>query len=317
MIILITYIPYLLLIYDEIQHEQLAQQANRLLSIPLVLIGTLSLMINSYRSNNHTIHTEISSSTAHSPSRFPLTIPSLRSAPLLYLALIAQLISIDLVKAKVHERIAITTAPSGQDWYLLTLYCLSLTATHYQLLTTILPNLLTDRALKNRLNQLLMLNLFSLPLEPYLRRFDPNFQQLGADGAVYLLNGLDKLLDLGLNLRYYDRFTFYSDRFYLIINESCSGVNLLLSSGMFVFLLAVLIGISMRGMIYLFLLAIPLSMFFNMIRISLIFWLGHDQGVAVAMGPWHERSAYLSTFFLTLILMWIGQSRWLSEETTE
>jgi exosortase/archaeosortase family protein len=312
MIILIIYIPYLLLIYDEIQHQQLAQQANRLLSVPLVLIGSLSLMINSYRfygSNEHIISSPAQAQTAQAQ-----TSPTFTPPLLLYFSLIAQLISIYLIKAQVYERIAITTGPSAKDWYLLTLYCLSLTATHHQLLTTILPNLLTDHALKTRLNQLLMLNLFSLPLEPSLRHFDPNFQQLGADGAVYLLNILDKIFDLGLNLRYSDQFTFYSDRFYLIINESCSGVNLLLSSGMFVFLLAVLMGISMRGTIYLFLLAIPLSMFFNMTRIALIFWLGHDQGVAVAMGPWHERSAYLSTFFLTLVLMWIGQSRWLSEE---
>ena len=171
-----------------------------------------------------------------------------------------------------------------------------------------------DDLLKTRLHQLLMINLFSLPLEPTLRHFDENFQEIGANGAVSFLKVLDQIFGLGLNLLYYDRFTFYSDRFYLIINESCSGVNLLLSSGIFVFLLAVFIGISMRGTIYLFLIAMPLSMIFNMIRISLIFWLGHYHGVGVAMGPWHERSAYLSTFCLTLILMWIGQSRWLAED---
>ncbi len=296
-VLCMSYLPYVLWIYDEIQHQQLAQQASRLISVPLVLIGTLALIFK--------LGGDLKSSNSSNSSN------SSKPSNSLSLALICQLIVIYLVQGQVHRSIVETMGPSTRDWYILVFYCVSLSWMHRELLLGVYPKISMDDHLKTRLHQLLMINLFSLPLEPLLRRFDENFQELGANGAVKILKILDNLLGLGLNLRYYDRFTFYSDRFYLIINESCSGVNLLLSSGMFVFLLAVFIGISMRGTIYLFLIAMPLSMIFNMLRIALIFWLGHDQGVSVAMGPWHERSAYLSTFFLTLILMWIGQSRWL------
>jgi exosortase/archaeosortase family protein len=150
----------------------------------------------------------------------------------------------------------------------------------------------------------LLLLFLALPLEPMLRSHDLMLQRIGAEWAVSLLNFIALFpLDTDYHLSFINAYTFRSDRFYLIINESCSGVNLLLSNLIFVIALGYFFKLTRWRWLILVFASIPLSMFFNACRIAAIFWMGHFHGVELAMGPWHDRMAYLSSFGLALSVL--------------
>lgn len=159
---------------------------------------------------------------------------------------------------------------------------------------------------KHLIDYPLSLLFLALPLEPILRNYDLILQRIGAQWAVSLLNFL-KLFPWAIDyeLRFINDYTFRSDRFYLIINESCSGVNLLLSNLIFVIALGYFFQITRLRWLFLIFVSIPLSMFFNACRIATIFWMGHFHGVTLAMGPWHDRVAYITTLALALSLILI------------
>ena len=62
--------------------------------------------------------------------------------------------------------------------------------------------------------------LFALPWEILLQNYSVFLQALGTDLAIYGLDIADLVFDLQLDLYYWNRYTFYSDRFYLLINQS-------------------------------------------------------------------------------------------------
>ena len=146
----------------------------------------------------------------------------------------------------------------------------------------------------------LSISIFSLPWESILRGLDIHLQRLSTDIAVYLLDvfSLFNLSSLPLKVYYWDSITIYSERFYLIINETCAGVNLLLSMSLYAIGFAWVMGAHIARAWILVAYIIPLCLLFNGFRVALIFSLGHFGDQELATGPWHEGSAYISQVFL-------------------
>ena len=141
----------------------------------------------------------------------------------------------------------------------------------------------------------------ALPWESLLRQNDAELQRLGADIAVSLLRLI------GYELNYWNHFTFYSERFYLIVNETCSGVNLLLMISAYALALGQLLRRSLRAQGWLLFWSWPLAFLFNGLRIAVLFLLGHHGDRALAMGPWHTWSAYLLMLPLFFLLYRLAQ----------
>ena len=145
--------------------------------------------------------------------------------------------------------------------------------------------------------------LFTLPWEAVLRNYDDTLQRISTDIAVYLLDLIDwlKFSEI-IQVAYWDAITIYSDRFYLIINETCAGVNLLLSMSIYALGYAWLMKCTVKRSWLLVAYMMPLCLLFNGLRICLIFCLGHFGDQALATGPWHEGSAYISQALLFIAL---------------
>jgi len=156
----------------------------------------------------------------------------------------------------------------------------------------------------------LIIGAFSLPWEGWLRSWDEPLQRLGATLGAWLVSRLSELSVLwggaSIELSFWNPYTFYSSEFYLIINETCSGVNLLLSSALYAVGFTWLTKGSPRAALWIVLWTIPLSLLLNGCRIAMIFLLGHLGGVELAMGPWHEGSAYLMQLPLVVALAYLS-----------
>lgn len=166
-----------------------------------------------------------------------------------------------------------------------------------------------DRALAWRLHYPLSILIFALPWEGLLRGFDLELQGISTDLGIFCLDLLNLLYEWErpLVVNYWDSITLYSDHFYLIINETCAGVNLLISMSLY----AVGFGWVMKGDIkrawLLVAYIIPLCMVFNGLRIAMIFCLGHFGDQALATGGWHEGSAYICQICLFILMALINR----------
>ncbi|MCB9547307.1 MAG: exosortase/archaeosortase family protein [Myxococcales bacterium] len=129
---------------------------------------------------------------------------------------------------------------------------------------------------------------FALPWEYFLRaRIDVPLQIWSADVAKLLL-------DLsGHPVRIWNEYTIYDARFYVIVNETCSGMNMLVTLAMYTLVFGWVAQPSLRSRLLLFLLVVPLALLANGARIAGIHLMGLYGGQELAMGPWHTRSAYL------------------------
>ncbi|MEZ4468624.1 MAG: exosortase/archaeosortase family protein [bacterium] len=129
---------------------------------------------------------------------------------------------------------------------------------------------------------------FALPWEYFLRaRLDVPLQIWSADIAQLLL-GLT-----GHPVRIWNDYTIYDARFYVIVNETCSGMNMLVTLAMYTLVFGWVAQPSLRARGLLFLLVLPLALLANGARVAGIHLMGLYGGVELAMGPWHTRSAYL------------------------
>ena len=154
----------------------------------------------------------------------------------------------------------------------------------------------------------LLSGLFALPVEAWLRHLDEPLQVMGAELGLWVMRRVSDALTLvgsdPISLKSWDSYTFYSPNFYLIINETCSGVNLLLSSALYAVGFAWVMRAGLKGALTLLVWALPLALLLNGVRIALIFALGHFGSVELAMGAWHEGSAYLTQLPLLVFLAW-------------
>lgn len=154
----------------------------------------------------------------------------------------------------------------------------------------------------------LAIALYALPWEFLLRTFDHDLQEISTDLAVGTLDLIDLLYTptVPLKVAYWDRITLFSDRFYLIVNETCAGVNLLVSMSLYALGFSWVMGLSIRRAAVLIAYILPLCQLFNGLRIAMIFCLGHFGGQALATGLWHEGSAYISQALLFLLIALIN-----------
>ncbi len=153
---------------------------------------------------------------------------------------------------------------------------------------------------------------FTLPFEPYLYEIlDTPLQEITADVAV------SALALMGYETVYWNAHTFYSDTFYIIVDETCSGMNLLVT----LFMYALIFGWATRRTIaqraILVLSVIPLALCSNGARVAAIYLLGFYGGESVAKGAWHDGSGILA-FLPTLIVIYgLGElmGRWNAKKT--
>jgi exosortase len=130
--------------------------------------------------------------------------------------------------------------------------------------------------------------LFALPWEHFVRgTIELSLQAWTADIAVWFLQLA------GYVVWYYNDHTIDSEPFYLIVNETCSGVNMLVALTMYTLIFAWLVQPRFRARFILIALVFPLAMLANGLRVLTIFLLGYYGGIEWADGFWHTGSAYL------------------------
>jgi exosortase len=127
---------------------------------------------------------------------------------------------------------------------------------------------------------------FALPWEFFLKRLDEPLQDLTTAIAHTLLNATGHPAALR------DAHTLYW-RFTLIVNETCSGMNMLMTLCMYALIFAWLTQPRILGRVAMVLLVFPVAMLANGLRVAVIFLLGEHGGLDLAMGFWHTGSAYL------------------------
>ncbi len=128
---------------------------------------------------------------------------------------------------------------------------------------------------------------FALPWEFFLRDiFDKPLQAWTADIALQLLRLC------GYPLRYWNDHTIYTEKYYVIVNETCSGMNLLVTLSLYVLVYAWFLKVRFADRIKLLALVFPLALVANGLRVAIIYLLGHYGGVELADGFWHTGSAY-------------------------
>lgn len=149
---------------------------------------------------------------------------------------------------------------------------------------------------------------FALPWEYFLRRaVDLPLQAWSADIAYGLLHVA------GYAVRYWNDFTLYTDRYYLIVNETCSGMNMLVSLSMYTLVFAWAAQPSTRNRLLLLLLVFPVAMLANGVRVAAIYLMGHYGGNDLAQGFWHTGSAYvifLPVFWFLYVVNGALTQRW-------
>ena len=129
---------------------------------------------------------------------------------------------------------------------------------------------------------------FALPWEYFLRdSIDVRLQAWTTDIAMWILE------NVGYRVWYFDAYTIDSDPYYLIVNETCSGMNMLVTLTMYILVFGWVAQPRLGGRALLFALVFPLAMVANGVRVTVIFLLGYYGGTELADGFWHTGSAYL------------------------
>ncbi|MEE2786122.1 MAG: exosortase/archaeosortase family protein [Myxococcota bacterium] len=149
--------------------------------------------------------------------------------------------------------------------------------------------------------------LFALPWEEFLRgNAEVQLQSWTTDVAMNLLQLA------GYDVWYYNEYTLDSQRYYVIVNETCSGVNLTVTLLMYTLVYGWLVQPRLSGRALLLVCVFPLALFANGLRVSTIFLLGHYGGNAWADGFWHTGSAYVIFLpvFWALHLINSSVNRW-------
>lgn len=162
--------------------------------------------------------------------------------------------------------------------------------------------------LVHRLHFPISISIFGLAWEGVLRDLDEPLQRLSTDIAVLIIDISDALGLSNAQVSYWDSFTIYSSQFYLIINETCAGVNLLLSMALYALGFGWVMNVTLKRAWLLVVYIIPLAILFNGLRVAIIFMLGHAGDVELATGPWHEGSGYLCQLVLFMILALLNRA---------
>ena len=153
-------------------------------------------------------------------------------------------------------------------------------------------------SLRKRLNFPVLFLWFALPMEPlFFDLVDTPLQEWTASIAVFLLNSC------GFAVKFWNAHTFYSDAFYIIVDETCSGMNLLVTLSMYALVFGWATQQRNAHRCYLVLSVLPLALISNGVRVGVIYLLGLYGGEELAKGGWHELSGVLA-FAPTLLVIY-------------
>ena len=142
--------------------------------------------------------------------------------------------------------------------------------------------------------------LLILPWEAFLKAgLQPRLQAWTADLATLLLRTLN------YDVWKYDAYTIDSKPYYVIVNETCSGINMMVALLVYILVFGWLAQSKWQTRVAMVALVFPLAMLVNSLRVTCIYLLGYYGGVEWADGFWHTGSAYLlfiPIFFLIFVL---------------
>ena len=145
--------------------------------------------------------------------------------------------------------------------------------------------------------------LLVLPWEYYLRsNAQLTLQAWTADLSILLLERL------GYAVWHYNSFTIDSDRYYLIVNETCSGINMLVALIMYTLVFTWMARSHWKTRLSLLALVFPIAMLINTLRVTCIYLLGYYGGVEWADGFWHTGSAYVLFIPIFLVLYLLNRT---------
>lgn len=136
---------------------------------------------------------------------------------------------------------------------------------------------------------------FCLPFEPYLYdALDGPLQASTTDIAVWLLGVF------GYPVQYWNEYTFYTSDFYIIVDETCSGMNMIIALTMYALIFGWVTRHRILNRLLLVSCVLPLALLSNGMRVAAIYLLGLYGGEELATGFWHDGSGVVA-FMPTLL----------------
>ena len=142
---------------------------------------------------------------------------------------------------------------------------------------------------------------FALPWEWALRPLDPILQRWSAVAAAWIL-------DLaGYEGKVWDTFGVYTPKYWVVVNETCSGVNMLITLSFFGLIYGWASQPRILGRLALLAIIPALALGANALRVAVICLLGHYGGDELAMGGWHYGSAYIVFLPMFVVVYGIGR----------
>ncbi|MFN3199042.1 MAG: exosortase/archaeosortase family protein [Bradymonadia bacterium] len=147
----------------------------------------------------------------------------------------------------------------------------------------------------------MLVALFVLPWEWALRDLDPVLQRWSAQWAAWLLDVA------GYEGKVWEVFGVYTPRYWVVVNETCSGINMLITLTLFGLVFGWASQRTILGRVALQAIIPVMALGANALRIAIICLLGHYGGDALAMGPWHEGSAIIVFLPMFAVLYWVGR----------
>lgn len=142
---------------------------------------------------------------------------------------------------------------------------------------------------------------FCLPWEWALRGLDPALQRWSTVGA----HGLMELA--GYEVSYWGEFGIHTPKYWVEVNETCSGINMLITFTFFAMVYGWASQRRWQGKVALLVITPALAIGANTLRVATILLLGHYGGDALAQGPWHYGSAYIVFLPMFGVLYWVGR----------
>ncbi|MFZ4735108.1 MAG: exosortase/archaeosortase family protein [Bradymonadia bacterium] len=128
---------------------------------------------------------------------------------------------------------------------------------------------------------------FALPWEHFLADFDASLQRWSAVIAYETLHLA------GYPVTWWDEITIVDPDYWVVVNETCSGMNMLLTLGIYTLVYGWVTQRVFVHRLVLLLLVPGLALLANGLRVAVILLLGKYGGDALAQGFWHTGSAYL------------------------
>lgn len=142
---------------------------------------------------------------------------------------------------------------------------------------------------------------FALPWEHFVRDVDGTLQRASAEVAYYALTLA------GYSITWWDEVTLVEPDYWVVVNETCSGMNLMLTLSVYTLVYGWLTQRLFINRLWLLLLGAPLALLVNGLRVASILLLGKYGGDALAQGFWHTGGAYVLFMPVFWVLYALGR----------